>query len=73
MQKALPELMAGRTTLIIAHRMSTIEHADLIVVMEQGHIVEQGRHAELLARGGHYTRLHQAQFSAVATAGNGLS
>ena len=62
-QQALPELMAGRTTLIIAHRMSTIEHADLIVVMDQGRIVEQGRHAELLARGGHYARLHQAQFS----------
>jgi subfamily B ATP-binding cassette protein MsbA len=65
-QQALPELMAGRTTLIIAHRMSTIEHADLIVVMDQGRIVEQGRHAELLARGGLYTRLHQAQFAPVA-------
>jgi ATP-binding cassette, subfamily B, bacterial MsbA len=64
-QQALPGLMAGRTTLIIAHRMSTIEHADLIVVMDQGRIVEQGRHAELLARGGHYARLHQAQFSPV--------
>ncbi|MEK8034615.1 lipid A export permease/ATP-binding protein MsbA [Ideonella sp. DXS29W] len=63
-QQALPELMAGRTTLIIAHRMSTIEHADLIVVMDQGRIVERGRHADLLARGGHYSRLHQAQFSA---------
>jgi subfamily B ATP-binding cassette protein MsbA len=62
-QQALPELMAGRTTLIIAHRMSTIEHADLIVVMDQGRIVEQGRHAELLARGGAYARLHQAQFA----------
>ncbi|MFO1338755.1 MAG: lipid A export permease/ATP-binding protein MsbA [Burkholderiaceae bacterium] len=65
-QQALPELMAGRTTLIIAHRMSTIEHADLIVVMDQGRIVEQGRHAELLARGGHYARLHQAQFGGAA-------
>ncbi|HJV70274.1 lipid A export permease/ATP-binding protein MsbA [Ideonella sp.] len=63
-QQALPELMAGRTTLIIAHRMSTIEHADLIVVLDQGRIVEQGRHAELLARGAHYARLQQAQFSA---------
>jgi subfamily B ATP-binding cassette protein MsbA len=63
-QQALTGLMAGRTTLIIAHRMSTIEHADLIVVMDQGRIVEQGRHGELLMRGGLYARLHQAQFSA---------
>ena len=62
--------MPGRTTLIIAHRMSTIEHADLIVVMDQGRIVEQGRHAELLARGGHYARLHQAQFSAAPHGGH---
>ncbi|MBI5269404.1 MAG: lipid A export permease/ATP-binding protein MsbA [Burkholderiales bacterium] len=61
-QQALRTLVRGRTTLVIAHRMSTIEHADLIVVMDQGRIVEQGRHAELLARGGHYARLHRAQF-----------
>ena len=64
-QQALVGLMRNRTTLVIAHRLSTIEHADLIVVMDQGRTVEQGRHAELLARGGLYTRLHQAQFAAV--------
>jgi subfamily B ATP-binding cassette protein MsbA len=60
-QEALAVLMRGRTTLLIAHRLSTIEQADLIVVMERGRIVEQGRHAELLAAGGAYSRLHQAQ------------
>ena len=48
-QQALQRLMQGRTTLVIAHRLSTIEHADRVVVMQQGRIVEQGTHAELLA------------------------
>ncbi len=61
-QDALDVLMKGRTTLVIAHRLSTIEHADRVVAMDQGRIVEQGSHAELLARGGLYARLHAMQF-----------
>ena len=58
-QEALQRLMKGRTTLIVAHRLSTIEHADRVVVMERGRIVEQGQPAMLLAAGGAYARLHQ--------------
>ena len=57
-QAALDRVMEGRTTLVIAHRLSTIEKADLILVMDQGRIVERGSHAELLARNGYYARLH---------------
>ncbi|KAB0583180.1 lipid A export permease/ATP-binding protein MsbA [Ideonella dechloratans] len=60
-QEALNTLARHRTTLVIAHRLSTIESADWIVAMDQGRVVEQGRHAELLARGGLYARLHQSQ------------
>ena len=61
-QEALQRLMAGRTTLIIAHRLSTIEHADRVLVLDQGRLAESGSHAQLLARGGLYARLHALQF-----------
>lgn len=58
-QDALEHLMRGRTTLIVAHRLSTVMHADRIVVMEAGRIVEIGKHQQLIDQGGHYARLHQ--------------
>ncbi|CAD5372483.1 Lipid A export ATP-binding/permease protein MsbA [Rubrivivax sp. A210] len=61
-QEALDRLMQGRTTLVIAHRLSTIEHADRVLALEGGRLVEQGSHAELLAAGGLYARLHAMQF-----------
>ena len=61
-QHALEELMQNRTTFVIAHRLSTIENADRIIVMADGRVVEQGTHAELLARNGHYATLHRMQF-----------
>jgi subfamily B ATP-binding cassette protein MsbA len=62
-QKALANLTRGRTTIVIAHRLSTVRRADLIVVIERGRIVETGRHAELLALGGSYRRLYELQFA----------
>jgi subfamily B ATP-binding cassette protein MsbA len=61
-QRAFDQAMQGRTTIVIAHRLSTIENADRIVVMDQGRIVEQGNHAELIARQGAYYQLHQRNF-----------
>ncbi len=65
-QKALDEAMAGRTTLVIAHRLATVLQADRIVVMQDGRVVEEGRHAELVARRGLYARLARLQFGGEA-------
>ena len=65
-QEALETLMQGRTTLVIAHRLSTVEHADRIVVLAQGRIAEIGSHAELLAAGGLYAGLYRLQFAEIA-------
>lgn len=62
-QEALEVLMRDRTTLVIAHRLSTVQDADMIVVMDDGHVVETGRHEELLAKEGHYAALYQVQLS----------
>ncbi|MFM1897373.1 MAG: hypothetical protein RLZZ385_2447 [Pseudomonadota bacterium] len=62
-QRALANLMKGRTTIVIAHRLSTIENADLILVMDEGRIVESGSHQQLLALDGQYAKLHRMQFS----------
>jgi subfamily B ATP-binding cassette protein MsbA len=62
-QAALDRLCKGRTVLMIAHRLSTVKHADLIVVMENGQVVEKGRHDELLARDGRYAAFYRTQFA----------
>jgi subfamily B ATP-binding cassette protein MsbA len=61
-QEAIDRLLSGRTVFVIAHRLSTVQHADLILVLENGRIVERGTHDELLSRGGSYHRLHSLQF-----------
>ena len=61
-QKAMDNLMKGRTSFVIAHRLSTIRDADLILVMKDGDIIEQGNHEELLAKGGFYADLYNSQF-----------
>ncbi|MGC4117286.1 MAG: ABC transporter ATP-binding protein [Myxococcales bacterium] len=62
-QRAMQELMRGRTSFVVAHRLSTVRDADLILVMNEGRIVEQGRHGELLARKGFYAELYESQFA----------
>ena len=66
-QAAFGQMMKGRTSFIVAHRLSTIREADVILVMQNGHIVEQGNHDELLAKGGFYAKLYNSQFEGVAT------
>ena len=61
-QKAFAKMMEGRTSFIVAHRLSTIREADVILVMNNGHVIEQGNHQELLAKGGFYARLYNSQF-----------
>ena len=62
-QSALEKLMKGRTTLVIAHRLSTVEHVDRIIVLDEGVITEEGTHLELMSKKGIYSRLHESQCS----------
>ena len=62
-QDAFEELMKGRTSFIVAHRLSTIKNADQILVMKDGNIIERGTHDELLDRGGFYAKLYESQFA----------
>ena len=66
-QAALDEALTGRTSIVIAHRLSTVRQADSIVVLDHGRVVDQGTHAELLARGGVYAELYRTQFEGSAT------
>ena len=66
-QSAMQRIMQGRTSIVIAHRLSTIRDADLIVVMDQGRMVEQGNHEQLLAKKGRYWELYMTQFAGFAT------
>lgn len=63
-QEAFDKLMEGRTSFVVAHRLSTIRNASLILVMNEGKIIEQGSHEELLAKGGFYSKLYNSQFQA---------
>ena len=67
LQKAMQNIMKGRTSFVIAHRLSTIRSADLILVMDEGNIIEQGNHEELMKKGGFYEKLYNSQFSKLET------
>ena len=62
LQKAMRNIMKGRTSFVIAHRLSTIRNADLILVIDEGNIIEQGTHNELMKKGGFYENLYNSQF-----------
>lgn len=62
-QKAFAKIMQGRTSFVVAHRLSTIKESDVILVMRDGNIIEQGTHDELLAKGGFYKNLYESQFA----------
>ena len=66
-QKTMDELMKGRTSFVIAHRLSTIVDADLILVVRNGHIVEQGSHKELMEKNGFYTEIYNSQYALLTT------
>jgi ATP-binding cassette subfamily C protein len=72
-QQALAEALAGRTSIVIAHRLSTVRAADAILVVEDGRIVERGTHDELLARGGRYADLYRTQFGPSERRSNALA
>ena len=63
-QKAFQKMMKGRTSFVVAHRLSTIKEADIILVMNDGNIIEQGTHEQLLKRNGFYAKLYNSQFAA---------
>ena len=64
-QSAFSKMMAGRTSFIVAHRLSTIKEADVILVMKDGHVIERGSHSSLLAENGFYAKLYYSQFGGV--------